>query len=147
MEAPPLSRLVRPLLIVVGIVSLALGVLGIFLPLLPTTPFVLLSAACFVRSSARLHRWLREHALLGRYLRDWEGGRGVPARAKAGTLAVLWATAPISGSTLYAAWGPTPRWYACVGVLLASAVGVTAWLLLRVPTRPADADGDVTRTT
>lgn len=67
----PMS-LQRCLLSVVGIVSLCLGILGIFLPLLPTTPFILLSSVCFWRSSPRLYRWLNQHALFGPIIQNWQ---------------------------------------------------------------------------
>ena len=63
---------VRAFWLSIGLVSLILGILGIFLPLLPTTPFVLLSAFCFSKSSARLHNWLLEHKLFGELIQDWE---------------------------------------------------------------------------
>ena len=55
-----------------GLLSLLLGIIGVFLPLLPTTPFVLLSAYCFSKSSKRLHIWLLNHKLFGSLIRDWE---------------------------------------------------------------------------
>lgn len=61
---------------------LGLGFAGIFLPLLPTTPFVLLAAWCFSRGSARLHRWLLGHRRFGRLVRDWEENRAIRLRAK-----------------------------------------------------------------
>ncbi len=62
----------QTLLVAVGVLSLALGLLGVVLPGLPTTPFVLLAAACFAKASPRLHRWLTRHRFLGPMVRDWE---------------------------------------------------------------------------
>jgi uncharacterized membrane protein YbaN (DUF454 family) len=66
-----MMRMVKPLYIAVGWLCLGLGFVGIFLPLLPTTPFVLLAAFCFSRSSARLHRWLLAQPTFGPIIRDW----------------------------------------------------------------------------
>ncbi|CAM3687328.1 Inner membrane protein YbaN [Vibrio aerogenes CECT 7868] len=60
-----------------GFLSLGLGVLGIFLPLLPTTPFVLLASACFMRSSPRFHRWLLNHAVFGPVIKNWQTRRAI----------------------------------------------------------------------
>ncbi|MBS1960853.1 MAG: DUF454 family protein [Bdellovibrionales bacterium] len=73
----------------VGCVSLALGILGAFLPLLPTTPFVLLSAACFVRSSEKAHAWIRRQPLLGKALADWERNRAISPRTKIVAVALI----------------------------------------------------------
>ncbi|MRI33078.1 hypothetical protein EOPP23_08790 [Endozoicomonas sp. OPT23] len=69
-------------LIFAGILSLVAGVIGIFLPLLPTTPFLLLSAFCFARSSEKLHQWLLNHPYFGRVLSNWEKHRGMEAKHK-----------------------------------------------------------------
>ena len=79
------------LLITGGFVSLGLGILGIFIPLLPTTPFFLLATACFIRSSDRLYRWLITHKLFGAYLRNYREQRAMTRRAKVLTLLLLWA--------------------------------------------------------
>ncbi|MBC8328658.1 MAG: YbaN family protein [Planctomycetes bacterium] len=72
----------RPLLLVAGLLAVALGALGIFVPLLPTTPFLLLAVWCFARSSERLHRWLRGQKHLGPILTHWELHRAVRPRVK-----------------------------------------------------------------
>ncbi len=82
----------RALLVLAGTVSLAVGIAGIFLPLLPATPFLLLASACYVRSSDRMHRWLMEHKHLGMYIRAFRERRGMPMRAKVVTLVLLWAS-------------------------------------------------------
>jgi uncharacterized protein len=75
---------------VVGCLALVLALLGIFLPLLPTTPFLLLASACYMRSSSRMHAWMLNHRLFGEYLRNFESGRGIPLRAKIVALTLLW---------------------------------------------------------
>lgn len=72
----------RPLLLAAGLLFLALGAVGIFLPLLPTTPFLLLAAACFSRSSRRMHAWLLRNRLFGPILRDWEERGAIARRIK-----------------------------------------------------------------
>lgn len=74
----------------IGCLAVALSVLGIFLPLVPTTPFLLLASACFARGSTRLHNWLLNTRPLGQYLRDYEAGKGIPLRAKIVALALMW---------------------------------------------------------
>ena len=76
----------------VGCVAVALGILGIFLPLLPTTPFLLLASACFARGSTRLHHWLQTNRVFGKYLRDYENGKGIPLRGKIWVLIFMWSS-------------------------------------------------------
>ena len=85
-------KLVRVLLIIAGTVCVGLGVAGIFLPLLPATPFLLLASACYVRASERLHARLVNSRLLGPYIRNFRERRGMPRRAKIYTIALLWAS-------------------------------------------------------
>jgi len=80
----------KAVLIAAGSASLVLAVLGLFLPLLPTTPFLLLASACYVRSSERLHGWLMGNRVLGGYIRNFQERRGVPVRAKVTTVVLLW---------------------------------------------------------
>ena len=86
------QRFVRVTLIVVGTISTALGILGIFVPILPTTPFLLLAAACYSRSSQRFYDWLLNNKYFGNYIRNYLEKKGIPLKVKAMTLAVLWAT-------------------------------------------------------
>lgn len=96
----------RLLLKVGGLASVGLGLLGAFLPLLPTTPFVLLAAFCFARSSPKLNTWLHEHDVLGPPLRTWKEHRAVPPRAKWLGIGLLWITLP---ATIYLASSPIVR--------------------------------------
>lgn len=83
--------LTRMVWLAAGCACVGLGGLGLVLPVLPTTPFLLLAAACFARSSKRLHHWLLAHRVWGPLLRDWEAHRSIPRRAKvlATTLIIL----------------------------------------------------------
>ena len=82
------SRFMRGVLIVCGTICVGLGIVWIFLPLMPTTVFLLMAAACYARSSERFHRRLVEHPVLGTYIQR----RGLTARQKMYILAVLWAS-------------------------------------------------------
>lgn len=82
MGRPHPSPWVRRLFIGLGLAALALAVLGVFLPVLPTTPFVLLAAALFARGSARLHHHLRHHKIFGPIIQDWEEHRSMPPGVK-----------------------------------------------------------------
>ena len=79
----------RVLMFIAGWVSLITGCIGIFLPLLPTTPFVLLSAYCFSRSSERLHTWLINHPHMGPLIRDWQHHGSIRKEAKVRATALI----------------------------------------------------------
>ncbi len=84
--------MLRYLYIVAGTLSLILGVVGIFIPLLPTTPFLLLAAALYFKSSHRLYDWLLRNRYLGVYIRNFREYKAIPLRAKIVSTALLWAT-------------------------------------------------------
>ena len=86
----------RWLLTAAGLVSTALGVAGIFLPLLPTVPMLLLAAACFARGSERFHGWLLGHPRLGPMISGYLEGQGIPLRAKITAIALIWISIPVS---------------------------------------------------
>lgn len=79
---PPLRRVARAAWLVLGLVFIALGFIGAFLPLMPTTIFLILAAGCFARSSARLEAWLLGHPRFGPTLRAWRNERSIPPNAK-----------------------------------------------------------------
>ena len=82
----------KVLYILFGTLSLALGIIGIFLPLLPTTPFLLLTAALYVRSSPRLYNRLLHHKYLGSYIRNFRENKAIPLRAKIISVSLIWIT-------------------------------------------------------
>ncbi len=106
--------------IVAGI-AVALAVLGLFLPVLPTTPFLLLASACYARGSQRMHRWLQQNRLFGQTLRNYENHKAIPLRAKIVALCMLWGSLSFSVYTLEA--------LALKVMLLAIGAGVTIFLL------------------
>lgn len=77
---------------IIGLIALGLGLAGIIVPLLPTTPFLLLASACFLRGSERLHNWLMQHPRLGPYIRSFRDERAMTLRAKIWTFVFLWAS-------------------------------------------------------
>lgn len=110
----------------IGCIAVVLAVFGVFLPLLPTTPFLLLASACFVRGSPRLHNWLRTNRVFGAYLRDYEDGRGIPLRGKIVVLVLMWASL---------GWSMTRVPHVALVLLLAAiGTGVTVYLVRYVPT-------------
>lgn len=80
------------LLISIGSVSLILGTIGIILPILPTTPFLLLSLACYMRSSKRLYDFVLSNKYLGPYVRDYVAGNEIPKKAKKKSIFLIWIT-------------------------------------------------------
>ena len=93
------SRVIRIFFIVAGTISLAVGVVGILLPILPTTPFLLLAAACYYKGSKRLHQWILNNRWFGHYIKNYREGRGISLKAKAFAIALLWIT--ISYSAIF----------------------------------------------
>lgn len=84
------NHTLRWLLLAAGWVSFILGLIGLLLPVVPTTPFLLLSAACWVRSSPRFYLWLITHRWFGPYLRYYLNGQGIPRRIKVVAISLLW---------------------------------------------------------
>lgn len=120
------SRLVRALFIGCGVIALLVGVVGIFLPVLPTTPFVLVAAACFARSSVRMHDWLLSHRIAGPIIRAWHEHRSMPPGIKP------WAFVLMGLSFGLSLLAMESLWHQIMLVLLAM---VLAFFLWRVPVR------------
>ncbi|OPZ25849.1 MAG: Inner membrane protein YbaN [Lentisphaerae bacterium ADurb.BinA184] len=123
------SRVRRALLVGIGTAAVGLGVIGIFLPVLPTTPFLLLAAACYARGSRRFYVWLMTNRWCGESIRNYREGRGVPLRQKVLTLALLWITIGATACLAVSLW-----WVRLL--LLAVAVGVTIHLLMLKTLKP-----------
>lgn len=119
---------VRALYLSAAAVFFALGVAGAFLPVLPTTPFVLLTSWCLVRSSPRLHARLRSSPLFGPLLADWERHHGVRLHVKLSALGILICAV---GASLW--WGHLAPWLEITLVVLA-AIGAIVILSLRTVT-------------
>ena len=122
------TRFLKPLLLTLGVCATGLGIVGMFVPVLPTVPFLLLAAACFARSSERLHDWLVTHPRLGPLVRDYLDGRGIPEQTRRKAIFLLWASILLSIFLV--------AQLAVRLLLLTVAVGVT-WYLLRLPTAAA----------
>ncbi len=117
-----LQGLKRALLFFVGTLCVILGVIGILFPVLPTTPFLLLAAICYARSSERFYHWLMNNRWCGKYIRNYREGRGIPVKQKIFTLVLLWLT--IAFTTVLV----VSQWWVRV-ILLGIAVGVTIHLM------------------
>ena len=132
----------RWLYVTLGLLFVAVGILGAILPVLPTTPWILLAGACFARSSPRLHRWLKSSPYFGHMLRDWEAHRGIRWRVKAFAVGMV---VTVIGLTV--AFGRAPDWAKWSAAGLGS-VGI-ATILFVVPTvwdsqlKRKSADGEV----
>ncbi len=120
------QKIVRFLLLVAGSFFLVLGAIGIVLPILPTTPFLLLSAACYLRSSERMHNWLLHNRWFGEYIRNYQDGKGIPLKTKVLAMTVLWV------AILYSAFIVLDEILIAQIVLLAMALGVSIHLV-RLP--------------
>ena len=86
------KKLKRRLLIVAGTIATAIGIAGIFVPILPTTPFLLLAAACYLRSSQKFYHRLLNNRFIGAYVRNYLQGKGMPRKIKIITILLLWTT-------------------------------------------------------
>ena len=94
----------RGLLIIIGFISLALGIAGVVLPLLPTTPFILLTATCFAKSSPRFHRWLLQHPSFGPLIETFQSGADLPISTAYRIILFVWLSLGLSMFLLNNPW-------------------------------------------
>ncbi|WP_022850705.1 YbaN family protein [Limisalsivibrio acetivorans] len=110
-----------------GFISLGLGVAGMFLPVLPTVPLILLASFFFARSSERFHKWLLEHPRFGGYIKSYSAGEGLPMGVKKRAIAMLWLSIALSSALTYQRiWLPVLLF--CIGT------GVSIYIL-RLPVK------------
>ena len=124
------NRIARIVLIITGWFFVALGVIGIFLPVMPTTVFLLIAAACFARSSEKFYTWLINNKYLGKLIKDYREQRGMPLRAK--IIAILMLNLAIGYSAFIAV---ETLWVKIVLIFIA--IGVTTYILSIKTIRPA----------
>ena len=120
------EKVKRAIYLVIGTVALVLGAVGLFLPVLPTTPFVILAAACYLRSSKKMHTWILQSELFGETIKNYQAGRGLRRETKIRALALMWATISISAFLFVDE-------LVFRGAMLLVASGVTIYIL-RLPT-------------
>lgn len=123
-----LKKVKRNLLIISGTLSVGLGILGMFLPLLPTTPFLLLAGYCYARSSKRFYNWLINNRWCGEYIKNYQEGKGITLKHKVVAIILLWLTMS------YSIWLVSAWWVRCL--LLGIASGVSIHLLRLRTFRP-----------
>lgn len=116
----------RIFLLGVGLISLGLAIIGIILPLIPTTPLLLLAATCFIRSSDRLYKWLITHKYLGPYIKNYREGKGIPLTAKIVSVMLLWT------SMLFTIFFDIPL--IAVKILLAGTAAYFTWFIFKQKT-------------
>jgi hypothetical protein len=121
------SPWVRAFFLAAGTLFLALGLAGVFLPLLPTTPFVLLAAACYARGSRRFYDWLLANRTFGPIILEWRRHRSVPYRTKITAIALMSATLAVS-----IVFFVRPPWLK--GLLALMGIGLAVWMY-RLPSR------------
>ncbi len=118
------QQTVRVMLIALGWVSIIVGVIGIFVPLVPTTPLILLAAACFARSSTRFHNWLIAHPYFGNIIKKYQSGLGIERKIRNRAIVIMWMGMTISMLIVFKIWSTV--------MLTAIGIGVTIYLM-RLP--------------
>lgn len=122
-----MKRIARWIWLLAGTLSVVFGVIGAFLPVLPTTPFMILAAYCFARSSPRAHAWLLNNPYFGRQVRDYYAGKGIPVRTK------LIAVSMVTLSWAYVLMTADEFWIKVIMTIIWLAV--SGYLLFGIPSR------------
>ena len=117
------DKVKRTIYVFIGTIFLVIGAIGVVIPVLPTTPFLLLAAACYVRGSDRLHHWMINNRIFGEFIRNYREGKGITFRNKLLTIALLWVS--ISFSALFIIERPMIK-----ALLFLIAIAVSAHILL-----------------
>ena len=127
------QKVAKALWLFAGLTCLGLGTIGMVLPILPTTPFLLAAAACFCKSSTKMYNWLLNNKWFGDYIKNYKEGKGLPIKTKVIALTVLWATLSISAVFFLNRFLPPQFVLPMQIVMFAVAVGVSVHVL-RLPT-------------
>jgi uncharacterized membrane protein YbaN (DUF454 family) len=126
-------KVVNALWFIAGTICVVLGAVGIVLPILPTTPFLLAAAACYYKSSPRMHHWLLNNKWFGEYIRNYQEGKGLTLKTKVTALSVLWITIGFSTIFMLDRLLPAQLVLPMQLIMIAVAVAVSAHIL-RLPT-------------
>lgn len=114
------NALFRGVFFILGFVFLGLGVLGVIIPGLPTTVFVILAGYCWAKSSKRFHRWLISHKIFGKMITSWQERKAIPRSAKY----MAWSMMAISTFVLFFSLPPDKIWIAVIAALMSLAVAI-----------------------
>ncbi len=117
-------------LIILGLFSLSFGVIGIFVPGLPTTPFILLSAGLFARSSEKIYFWLINHKILGKYIKNFRSNKKTPLKTQIGSLIIMWLMIGIS--TLFLIDNPVTKIIVLIVGIIGTLVMTWIWFIKKV---------------
>jgi len=126
-------KVARALWFIAGTICVVLGAIGIVLPILPTTPFLLAAAACYYKSSEKMHRWLLNNKWFGEYIRNYKEGKGLTKKTKITALTVLWITIGFSTVFMLPRLLPAMLVLPMQLIMIAVAIAVSTHIL-RLPT-------------
>jgi uncharacterized membrane protein YbaN (DUF454 family) len=127
------QKVVRTIWLVAGTICVVLGAIGIVLPILPTTPFLLAAAACYYKSSPRMHKWLLNNKWFGEYIKNYQEGKGLTVKTKITALTVLWITIIISSFFILELILP-PQLVLPIQAIMATVAIVVSIYILKLPT-------------